>query len=114
MKSKLTKAQRQAEIKKLRDQLSSDGRYTVRELASIRGKIGGFAGAENPGRRLGGIRAAAIRWGLGAKKPQTKENAMATAKTKKVAKAAKPAAKAPAKKAAVKAPAKKAAAKKSK
>ena len=111
MKSQLTRAQRQAEIKKLRDQLESGARYTVQELASIRGRIGGLAGAEHPGRRLGGIRAAQVRWGLGKKKPQTKENAMATAKTNK---AAKPAAKAPAKKAAAKAPAKKAAAKKSK
>jgi DNA-binding protein HU-beta len=111
MKAKFTPSQRTAEIKKLRDQLDSGNRYTVKELASIRGRIGGLAGAEHPGRRLGGIRAAQARWGLGKKKPQTKENAMATAKTKKVAK---PAAKAPAKKAAVKAPAKKAAAKKSK
>lgn len=58
---KLTARERVAEIKRLRE-LLRDGRFTLVEMASIRGRIGGLVGAEHPGRRLGGIRGAEARW----------------------------------------------------
>lgn len=58
---KLTARERAAEIKRLRE-LLRDGRFTMIEMASIRGRIGGLVGAEHPGRRLGGIRGAEARW----------------------------------------------------
>lgn len=53
--------ERLAEIERLRAILR-DGRFTVVEMASIRGRIGGLVGAGHPGRRLGGIRGAEARW----------------------------------------------------
>jgi hypothetical protein len=58
----LTDKERAALVRRLRAQLNS-GRFTMSEIASIRGRIGGLLGAGNPGRRLGGIRAAEARWG---------------------------------------------------
>lgn len=57
----MTPKERQAEISRLRKILET-GRFTVVEMASIRGKIGGLIGAGHPGRRLGGIRGAEARW----------------------------------------------------
>lgn len=53
--------ERLAEIERLRAILR-DGRFTIVEMASIRGRIGGLVGAGHPGRRLGGIRGAEARW----------------------------------------------------
>lgn len=53
--------ERLVEIERLRAILN-DGRFTVVEMASIRGRIGGLVGAGHPGRRLGGIRGAEARW----------------------------------------------------
>lgn len=66
-KSTLTRSDRLREIKRLRESLATD-KFTAKEFAAIRGKIGGLSGAEHPGRRLGGIRAAETRWGKRAKK----------------------------------------------
>lgn len=57
----MTEKERRAEIKRLND-LLRHGKFTVSELASIRGRIGGLVGATHPGRRLGGIRGAEARW----------------------------------------------------
>jgi len=57
----MTEKERLAEIDRLRAVLR-DGRFTVVEMASIRGRIGGLVGAGHPGRRLGGIRGAEARW----------------------------------------------------
>lgn len=57
----MTEKDRLAEIDRLRAVLR-DGRFTVVEMASIRGRIGGLVGAGHPGRRLGGIRGAEARW----------------------------------------------------
>jgi len=59
--SPLTDKERLSEIDRLRAILR-DGRFTVVEMASIRGRIGGLVGAGHPGRRLGGIRGAEARW----------------------------------------------------
>lgn len=59
--SPLTDRERLAEIDRLRAILR-EGRFTVVEMASIRGRIGGLVGAGHPGRRLGGIRGAEARW----------------------------------------------------
>ena len=59
--SPLTEKERLLEIDRLRAILR-DGRFTVVEMASIRGRIGGLVGAGHPGRRLGGIRGAEARW----------------------------------------------------
>lgn len=60
-KKSLTKKERLDLIKELRKSLEH-GKFTVSEIASIRGRIGGLVGAEHPGRRLGGIRGAEARW----------------------------------------------------
>lgn len=57
----MSDSERLAEIERLRAILR-DGRFTVVEMASIRGRIGGLVGAGHPGRRLGGIRGAEARW----------------------------------------------------
>lgn len=62
VKPRLTKAQREKEIERLRRLLKSGGRFTVQEIASIRGRIGGLSGAEHPSRREGGLKGSAIRW----------------------------------------------------
>jgi len=60
---KIHPAARKREIARLRTLLKT-GRFTVSELASIRGKIGGLSGFDNPGRRAGGLAAAKKRWGF--------------------------------------------------
>lgn len=60
-KKPLAKKERLELIKELRKSLEH-GKFTVFEIASIRGRIGGLVGAEHPGRRLGGIRGAEARW----------------------------------------------------
>ena len=57
----MTEKERLAEVERLRAILR-EGRFTVVEMASIRGRIGGLVGAGHPGRRLGGIRGAEARW----------------------------------------------------
>jgi hypothetical protein len=58
----MTDKERKQEIERLREVLRR-GKFTVVEMASIRGRIGGLVGAGHPGRRLGGIRGAEARWG---------------------------------------------------
>jgi hypothetical protein len=58
----MTDKEREAEVARLRAVLQK-GKFTVVEMASIRGRIGGLVGAGHPGRRLGGIRGAEARWG---------------------------------------------------
>lgn len=58
----MTDQERKQEIGRLREILRK-GKFTVVEMASIRGRIGGLVGAGHPGRRLGGIRGAEARWG---------------------------------------------------
>jgi len=60
---KLTQKERKKEISRIREILNSGKRFTTRELASLRGKIGGLLGADNPGRRKGGLASAKKRWG---------------------------------------------------
>jgi len=62
-KTTLTPRERAQEIKRLRLVLKT-GRFTCREMASIRGKIGGLSGYNHPGRRKGGYAAAKKRWGF--------------------------------------------------
>jgi hypothetical protein len=57
----MTDRERKQEIERLREVLRK-GKFTVVEMASIRGRIGGLVGAGHPGRRLGGIRGAEARW----------------------------------------------------
>jgi hypothetical protein len=57
----MTDRERKQEIERLREILRK-GKFTVVEMASIRGRIGGLVGAGHPGRRLGGIRGAEARW----------------------------------------------------
>jgi hypothetical protein len=57
-----TPKDREREIKRLR-KLLGEGKFTVTEMASLRGKIGGLSGAGNPGRKAGGLASAFKRWG---------------------------------------------------
>lgn len=63
----MTQKQRDAEIARLRGQLAT-GKFTVKEIASIRGKIGGLSGKGSPGRIRGGIAGSSKRWSKDASK----------------------------------------------
>lgn len=77
----LNKEQRLDLVRQLRGQLKS-GRFTVSEIASIRGRIGGLLGAGNPGRKLGGVRAAEARWSKHREKKKAAEEKAEAEKSK--------------------------------
>ncbi len=57
----LSPTARKREIARLQAQLKT-GKFTLQELMSIRGRIGGLSIKNIEGRRLGGRNGAAIRW----------------------------------------------------
>ncbi len=59
---------RKREIARLRA-LLRHGKFTLTELMSIRGRIGGLVGIGTEGRRLGGRRACEVRWSANERAP---------------------------------------------
>ncbi len=56
-----SKKERLKEISRLREMLKH-GKWTVKEIAQIRGRIGGLSGADHPGKREAGLKGSAARW----------------------------------------------------
>jgi hypothetical protein len=68
-----SKKERLKEISRLREMLKH-GKWTVKEIAQIRGRIGGLSGADHPAKREAGLKGSAIRWKNHKPKTKTKKS----------------------------------------